>query len=61
MSEEELALLGLTEPLNVRALDSDEKVQQFEEEQTENAEKDVTKWETVRREATEEAARHYLP
>jgi hypothetical protein len=61
MSDEELALLGLMEPLNDRVLDSDEKVQKFEEEQSKNAEKDCTKWETIRREASEEANRHYLP
>jgi hypothetical protein len=61
MSKDELALLGLTEPLKERVLDSDEKVQKLEEEQTKDAEKDLTKWETVRREASEEANRHYLP
>jgi hypothetical protein len=61
MSEDELALLGLKEPVKHRVLDSDEKVRRLEEEQTKDAEKDLTKWEAVRREASEEANRHYLP
>jgi len=61
MTNEELTLLGLVEPCKDKVLDSVEKVKKLEDEQTKDAEKDLSKWEAVRREASEEANRHYLP